>query len=63
MALADPTTTCYQYFAKLIQIRQDSAKALAAAAQSSDDIPTLSSMYGVSPINFDTATLYLANQA
>jgi hypothetical protein len=63
IALADPTTTCYQYFAKLIQVKQDSAKALAAAAQSSADTPTLSSMYGASAINFDTATLYLANHA
>jgi hypothetical protein len=57
--LMDPTSTCSKYFAKLIGIRSDSAKSL--AAKDNIKMPQLSAMYGVS--DFDTSTLVLANQA
>ena len=61
-SLSDPTSTCYKYFARLIQVKQDSVKALAAASQYDAAMPKLSTMYGEVPANFDTATLVLANQ-
>jgi len=60
-ALSDSTSTCYQYFAKAIKTKQDSAKALAAAYQKTAEGPKLATLYGDNPVTFDLATLLLAN--